>query len=87
MHKCDNPPCVNPRHLRAGTPRDNTRDMLAKGRECRGERHWQAALRARDIPRIRKLRRHMKQIDVATKFGVGRQTIADIDHNRTWRHA
>ena len=31
-HKCDNPPCVRPDHLFAGTPRANAHDMLAKGR-------------------------------------------------------
>jgi hypothetical protein len=44
LHHCDNHPCVNPGHLFEGTNRDNTDDMIAKGRQgeprrFRGEAH------------------------------------------------
>lgn len=34
MHTCDNPPCVNPRHLRQNTPQANNDDKVAKGRHA-----------------------------------------------------
>jgi hypothetical protein len=38
-HRCDNRLCVRPSHLFIGTQADNVADMMAKGRESRGESH------------------------------------------------
>lgn len=38
-HRCDNPSCVRPEHLFAGTQADNIRDAQRKGRLAVGDRH------------------------------------------------
>jgi hypothetical protein len=35
MHTCDNPRCLNPQHLKAGTWDENNKDRAAKGRSAR----------------------------------------------------
>ncbi len=40
LHRCDNTGCPNPDHLRLGTQLENIAEMVAKGRNPFGERHW-----------------------------------------------
>lgn len=67
-HRCDNPPCVNPAHLFAGTARDNAADMIAKRRDLRGERSPYAKLTFADATAIR---------EAYARGGVSQQAIAD----------
>lgn len=57
LHSCDNPPCVNPAHLRLGTQADNVHDMAQKGRsrtgDRRGERNTAAKLTVPQVLAIR----------------------------------
>jgi HNH endonuclease len=39
MHSCDTPPCCEPLHLTLGTNKNNMDDMLAKGRQAKGDRN------------------------------------------------
>ena len=36
LHKCDVRNCINPEHLRLGTAKENTQDMLNKNRQYNG---------------------------------------------------
>lgn len=76
LHRCDNPPCVNPAHLFLGTLADNNRDKEAKGRGARGERlspHSDATVRE-----IRRLAAMMPGRAVAEKLGVPSSTVQAI---------
>ena len=80
-HRCDRPECINPEHLFLGTARDNTQDMIAKGRKARvidAEHHGTKIRHAeREAIRQRKAQgQTLKQI--ASEYGVSFQTISDI---------
>lgn len=93
-HSCDNPPCCNPSHLTAGSHKDNTRDMMAKGRakfwgnKVRlGSAHHKAKLTENDIPTIRKLiSESVPLTEIAKRFNVGPPNIGWIKRGLTWRH-
>lgn len=81
MHKCDNPPCVNPDHLAAGTQLDNIADMRRKGRgrgndKSVGAANGNAKLSDADRDFIRSaVKGGSTYTALARRFGVTRQAI------------
>ena len=92
LHKCDNPPCYNPLHLKPGTKRENTEDMMKKGRHHKtglpGQRHPMRKLSAADVLEIRNLYDPTKKRTgagkLALRFNVDRDTIARAATGKTW---
>jgi len=89
-HRCDVPACVNPEHLFVGTPADNQREMLEKGRAVRlkGSDHGQARLHENDVRAIRVCYANggVLQREIATWFGVSHQTISKAINRQKWSH-
>ena len=89
LHTCDNPSCVNPRHLRGGTQQDNMREMVWKGRHRpqRGNVHHAAKLGGRDVRTIRIMHKRGHTIKFLAEYNdVSQTTIRNIVSYRTWRH-
>lgn len=102
LHKCDNPPCCNPRHLFLGTIPENTADMVAKGRQSKGDNHPkrlrpELVKRGDDHPRKILTSAQVLAIRSAFSAGASRSSIAEkykvnygnvvaIIARRTWRH-
>lgn len=91
MHRCDNPPCCNPSHLALGTNKDNSDDMMRKGRHRLrppfGEAHWCAKLSLADVAAIREQRtRGVPISQVAAAFGVSESTVSEVANGKRWRH-
>lgn len=92
-HRCDNPSCVNPKHLFLGTQSDNMADMIKKGRSdhtknLRGQDCPTSKLTNSDVSEIWRL--HLKEglgeRKLGAKFSVTPANIHAILSGKTWKH-
>lgn len=91
LHKCDNPPCTNPKHLFLGTNLDNIADKVSKGRQRNapkiGEDNHYAKLTEVDVLEIRRLlAAGALGKDLAAQFDVDTTTISSIRNADSWKH-
>lgn len=102
LHSCDNPSCVNPKHLRPGTQADNRKDCGDKGRNAvgarsgshthperrrRGENHGLATLTEEKVVRIRTLNAHgVSGWRTAEIVGATRSQVHQVLSGKTWTH-
>ena len=89
MHDCDNPPCVNPRHLKLGTHQQNMADAHKRGRinnyrHGRGENNNAAKLTADQVREVRLFAGKLTQTALAKEFKVSRRTIFNILNRKQW---
>lgn len=81
-HTCDNPSCVNPKHLELGTHQDNMNDMKSRDRQPKGETHHRAKLTDAQVAEIRELARRQSQVEIAKTYGVSQWLVSQIVNNK-----
>lgn len=82
LHSCDNPSCVNPRHLRLGTPKDNGLDKVIRKRAPSGAKHPNAKLSAAQALHIKSgLNRH----EAKKLYGIGKSAFYRVRGGLSYR--
>lgn len=72
LHSCDNPRCIEPKHLRWGSPADNMRDKQERGRCNNGAKPLLPS-----VDKLKVMRQDgMTLQQIASQYGVTRQAVS-----------
>lgn len=85
-HKCDNPPCCNPRHLTVGTQAENMQDKVNRGRHAVGSESPRAKITETVALDILRNPDGLKQCDLAKRHGIAKSTVSMIRSGERWAH-
>lgn len=84
LHQCDNRSCVNPKHLRIGTQKENMADMHARGRFKSSPKAGKRRLTLEKVNDIRKSYPTKSIRVLAREFDVSRDVVAKVVKNKSW---
>ena len=88
MHRCDNPRCFNPDHLKQGTQRENVHDMMKKGRgyDRHGTKNPRSVLSERDVYEIKHFLAFTsyQYREIAELYGVEKTSIYAINKGKRY---
>ena len=84
-HSCDNPPCINPKHLWLGDAKSNARDREKKkrGADRKGDKAPMVKLTWKKVQRIRAIK-GLSQQKIGEKFDISQTAVGAILRNETW---
>lgn len=87
LHKCNNRPCVNPKHLYTGNQKQNMADSFAAGTFAVGERNGQSKLTEGAVRQIRSLCASGRtNSEISSALGIAYYTVKEVVRRRRWNH-